>query len=83
MNGFKYYGLILVTGNITMIASAGANTACDFHGAIMGVGTFDATGISNLTGPAFSMTIQQNACLVQGSLTMVPLKVLSFREVTQ
>lgn len=77
-NGFNYFGLILVTGNITMARTA-TSASSNIHGAIIAAGKFDGTLLANLQGSIF---VHQNACMVQNSLNQ-PLTILSFREVNQ
>jgi hypothetical protein len=74
-NGFNYYGLIVVTGNITMVA-ANNSVSPHIHGAIIGGGTFSAP-ISSFGG---SISIHQNACMVQSALANLPVTNLSSRE---
>ena len=74
-NGFNYYGLIVVTGNITMVA-ANNSVSPHIHGAIIGGGTFSAP-ISSFGG---TISIHQNACMVQNALANLPVTNLSSRE---
>jgi hypothetical protein len=74
-NGFNFYGLIVVTGNITIVA-ANNNVNPHIHGAILGGGTFSAP-ISSFGG---SISIHQNACMVQSALANLPVTNLSSRE---
>jgi hypothetical protein len=78
-NGFNYFGLILVTGNITMTANSSTSASSNIHGAIIGGGTF-TSNLSNLSGSIF---IHQNACMVQNQFSSQALSVLSFRELPQ
>jgi hypothetical protein len=79
-NGFNYFGLIAVTGNITMIANPNTSATSNIHGYIIGGGTF-SSNLKNLGGSVF---IHQNACLVNSALnTIAPEAVLSFREISQ
>jgi hypothetical protein len=79
-NGFNYFGLIAVTGNITMIANPNTSATSNIHGYIIGGGTF-SSNLKNLGGSVF---IHQNACLVNSALnTIAPQAVLSFREISQ
>jgi hypothetical protein len=79
-NGFNYFGLIAVTGDITMIANGKTSATSNIHGAIIGGGKFS----SNLTNLGGSVFIHQNACLVNSALnTIAPEAVLSFRELSQ
>jgi hypothetical protein len=78
-NGFTYFGLILVTGNVRMIANPQPSTSASIHGTIILGGSFSAP-ISNLSGSVF---IQQNACMVQNMLLKQPFRVLGFNEIAQ
>jgi hypothetical protein len=79
-NGFNYFGLIVVTGDITMIANGKTSATSNIHGAILGGGKFSST-LSNLGGSVF---IHQNACMVNSALnTIAPQAILSFREISQ
>jgi len=78
-NGFEYFGLIIVTGDVTMIANPIPEASAHIHGTIILGGDFKAP-ISNLSGSIF---IHQNACLVPNLNATVPYAVLSFRELTQ
>jgi len=78
-NGFNYYGLIVVTGDITMTADPSTSVLSNVHGAIIGGGKFS----SNLANLSASIFIHQNACLVQDQVALQPLSVLSFREISQ
>jgi hypothetical protein len=79
-NGFNYFGLIVVTGDITMIANGKTSATSNIHGAIFGGGKFSST-LSNLGGSVF---IHQNACMVNSALnTIAPQAILSFREISQ
>ncbi len=77
-NGFNYFGLILVTGDITMTANPGTSASSNVHGAIIGGGRFN----SNLTNLSGSIFIHQNACMVLNGINQI-LTILSFREITQ
>jgi hypothetical protein len=78
-NGFNYFGLIVVTGDITMTANAATATNSNLHGTIIGGGKF-TSNLANLGGSIF---IHQNACLVQSMVDFLPRIVLSFREISQ
>ena len=75
-NGFNYYGLIVATGNIRMIANANAAANPQIHGAMILGGAFTAP-ISNMSG---SVSIFQDACMVDNAFGPVPLSVLALRE---
>jgi hypothetical protein len=62
-NGFNYFGLIVVTGNITMTANSAETATSNIHGAILGGGTFS----SNLTNLGGSIFIHYNSCMVTNS----------------
>lgn len=62
-HGFNYFGLIVVTGNMTMISSTNASVNPHIHGAIIVGGQFTAP-ISNFGG---SISVHQNACMVQSA----------------
>jgi YD repeat-containing protein len=64
-NGFNYFGLIVVTGNITMTANSATSATSNIHGAIVGGGTFN----SNLTNLGGSIFIHYNGCMVQNSVS--------------
>jgi hypothetical protein len=78
-NGFNYFGLIMVTGDIFMTANPNTSASSNIHGAIIGGGKF-TSNLSNLSGSIF---IHQNACMVDTALSSMPLTVLSFRETKQ
>jgi hypothetical protein len=78
-NGFNYFGLIVVTGDITMTANAGTSASSNLHGTIIGGGKF-TSNLANLGGSIF---IHQNACLVNGMSDFLPRLVLSFKEISQ
>jgi hypothetical protein len=77
-NGFNYFGLILVAGDITMTANPETPVNSNIHGAIIGSGKFGAAALTDLSGSIF---IHQNACLVQNQFNTLPLKVVAFREI--
>jgi hypothetical protein len=58
--GFNYYGLILVTGNLTITSSSASTVSPSIHGGIIVGGSF-TTSVSGLSG---SVQITQNSCLV-------------------
>jgi len=74
--GFNYYGLIIVTGNVTMISSSNASVMPNINGALIGGGTFSAP-ISNFGG---SISVHQNACAVQNSLSGQFYRTVANRE---
>jgi Tfp pilus assembly protein PilV len=74
--GFNYFGLILATGNITMISSTNASVTPNIHGAIIAGGSFSAP-ISNFGG---SISIHQNACMVQSALGPQFYRTVAVRE---
>jgi len=74
-NGFNYFGLILVTGDIIMTANASTATSSNIHGTIIGGGKFNSN-LSNLSGSIF---VHQNACFVQNGLDQ-SLAIVAFRE---
>jgi Tfp pilus assembly protein PilX len=74
--GFNYYGLIVVTGNITMISSSNSSVMPNFNGAVIGGGTFSAP-ISNFGG---SISLHQNACAVQSAMTGLLYRTVANRE---
>jgi Tfp pilus assembly protein PilX len=74
--GFNYYGLIVVTGNVTMISSSNASVMPNINGALIGGGTFSAP-IANFGG---SISLHQNACAVQSSLSGQFYKTVANRE---
>ena len=74
--GFNYYGLIVVTGNITMISSSNSSVMPNFNGAVIGGGTFSAP-ISNFGG---SISLHQNACAVQSAMTGLFYRTVANRE---
>jgi hypothetical protein len=78
-NGFNYFGLIVVTGDVIMTANAGTSATSNVHGTIIGGGKF-TSNLANLGGTIF---IHQNACLVNGMADFLPRLVLSFREISQ
>ena len=77
-NGFNYFGLIIVTGNITMTANSATSATSNIHGAIFGGGTFNAP-LTNLGGSIF---IHYNSCFVTNSqgpqYTMVSTRELMY-----
>jgi hypothetical protein len=75
-NGFNYFGLIVVTGNITMISSTNASVSPHIHGAIISAGSFTAP-ISNFSG---SISLHQNACMVQQALGSTFYNTVAIRE---
>ncbi len=79
-NGFNYFGLILVTGDVTITANPAMQAAANIHGTIILGGDFHAEALSNLSGSIF---IHQNACLVQSQIDNLPQAILSFRELPQ
>ncbi len=79
-NGFNYFGLILVDGNITFTVNPAPSASASIHGTIIGTGTFDASTLANLSGSVF---LHQNACMVQNLLNQQGLRILAFREMTQ
>ena len=79
-NGFNYFGLIVVTGDIFMTANSSTSATSNIHGAIIGGGKFS----SNLTNLGGSVFIHQNACMVNTAINVVNTEnVLSFRELAQ
>ncbi|HXM96759.1 MAG TPA: hypothetical protein VOA64_21270 [Candidatus Dormibacteraeota bacterium] len=78
-NGFNYFGLILVTGNLFMTANPNTTATSNIHGAIIGSGSFT----SNLTNLGGSIFVHQNACMVNSAFSGLPLSILSFREIRQ
>jgi len=78
-NGFNFFGLIIVTGDISMTANSTTSASSNIHGAIIGGGKFT----SDLTDLSGSVFIHQNACMVQNILSGQPLRILAFREVNQ
>src|ERR1700687_2420814 len=76
-NGFNYFGLILVSGNVNFTANPNPSVTANVHGTIIATGIFGSTSLANLGGSIF---LHQNACLVQNALNNVPYAVLSFRE---
>jgi Tfp pilus assembly protein PilX len=74
--GFNYYGLIIVTGNISMISSSNSSVMPNFDGAVIGGGTF-AAPISNFGG---SISLHQNACAVQSALGGLFYRTVANRE---
>lgn len=75
-NGFNYFGLIVVTGNVTMTANPSASANPHIHGAIIAGGQFNAP-ISNFGG---SISIHQNACLVQTAFGGLSYRTVAVRE---
>ena len=75
-NGFNYYGLIVATGNVTLTAKNNASVNPQIHGAMIMGGTFNAP-ISNMSG---SVSIFQDACMVDKAFGPVPLSVLALHE---
>jgi hypothetical protein len=78
-NGFNYFGLVVVTGDISMTANPSTSASSNVHGAIVGGGKFNSN-LANLSG---SISIHQNACLVNNVADVLPRVVLAFREITQ
>jgi len=74
--GFNYYGLILVTGNLTLVADPGAAVNPLVFGAMLVGGRFSAP-ISSMAG---SVSIMQDACMVNDATALAPLRVVAFRE---
>jgi hypothetical protein len=64
-NGFNYFGLIVVTGNISMTANSSTSATSNIHGAILGGGTFN----SNLTNLGGSIFIHYDPCMVNNSVS--------------
>jgi hypothetical protein len=75
-NGVNYFGLILVSGNISMTAASDANVDSHIHGAIVNAGTFSAS-FSEVEG---RISVHQDACLVQSGLTRTDFRLISLRE---
>src|ERR1700738_170662 len=59
-NGFNYFGLILVTGNVTFVANKNAGAMANVHGTIIAAGGVNGTSLTNLDGRVF---IHQHACV--------------------
>lgn len=75
-SGFNYYGLIIATGDVTMTAAAGTAVNPQVHGAMLVGGHFNAP-ISNMSG---SVSIFQDACMIDRALGPQPLKELALHE---
>lgn len=75
--GFKYYGLILTTGKITITGNMGAASTASVNGAMVAGTTFDATGVSAVSG---SFAVQQDPCFVDNAFAQKPLVILANRE---
>jgi len=77
--GFRYYGLILVKGNIKFTKpAAGVNQPVVIHGAVIAGGTFDA----NFSNGA-QVEIQMNPCLVESQFDNMPRPILAYREISR
>jgi Tfp pilus assembly protein PilX len=76
---FSYFGLILVEGNVNMINTGGGNANPKIHGAIIAGGTIlaNGTGMGNFNG---SISIHQNACMVNSALGGQFYKTVTGRE---
>ncbi|MCU1242412.1 MAG: hypothetical protein JWO71_3138 [Candidatus Acidoferrum typicum] len=71
-----YYGLIVVQGNLTIRSSSSSPVNPLIHGAIIVGGSFSAP-MSNMNG---SVSIRQNACMVQNSIGAQFYKTVAQRE---
>jgi hypothetical protein len=60
-NGFEYFGLIVVTGNMTLKANSATQSQAVVHGAVVVGGVFDSMQVANISG---SFQVQQAACFV-------------------
>jgi Tfp pilus assembly protein PilX len=76
---WSYFGLIIVQGNLTMINTGGGNANPKIHGAILAGGTIlaNGTGMGNFNG---SISIHQNACMVNNAITGQYYKTVAQRE---
>jgi hypothetical protein len=76
---WDYFGLIIVEGNLNMINTGGGNANPHIHGSIVVGGAMAATGtgMGNFNG---SISIHQNACMVQNAIGNVFYKVVAQRE---
>jgi hypothetical protein len=75
-HGFDYFGLIVVTGNMTMISSTNASVNPHIDGAVIVGGQFTAP-ISNFSG---SISVHQNACMVNSALGPQYYRAVAVRE---
>jgi len=76
---WSYFGLIIVQGNLSMINTGGGNANPKIHGAIIAGGTIlaNGTGMGNFNG---SISIHQNACMVNNAITGQYYRTVAQRE---
>jgi hypothetical protein len=77
-NGFNYFGLIIVSGDITMTANSSTSSNSNIHGAIIANGKFS----SNLTNLSGSIFLHYNPCFVTNgqdqSFTLISTRELMY-----
>lgn len=76
---WDYFGLIIVQGNLSMINTGNGNANPHIHGAVVVGGTLMANGVGmgNFNG---SISIHQNACMVQNAIGAQFYKTVAQRE---
>lgn len=76
-DGFRYEGLIVSNGTVTITTSSAGNIR--IHGSLTSSGNLS---INSSASPSTSVWINYNSCAVANSFQSVPLRVRSFKELS-